>query len=433
MREAVKRWAWSLAMVAILASGAGAQVVHVLPVKGGIDPAVADYVTERLRFANSRPDTEMVVIQMDTPGGLSESMDRIVQGILASKEPVCVFVAPAGARAASAGAIIALAAHVVAMAPATNMGAATPIEGLTGGDLGEKIKNDAAARARSLAKQRNRPVDWAERMILKADSITVDEAIQQGIADVKADDLPALLKAVDGRRVAGVTLDTDRAKVATHEMPFGLALLHLLANPNVAYLLMLVAIYGILSELSHPGAVFPGVAGAICGLLAFYRLSVLSVNVAGLLLIILAVGLFAGDLTLNTHGSLALGGAVAFVLGSLMLIRSSLSTISPYLITGATIGTLGFVFGIVSLAIKVRKRPVAMGREAMIGRTAIAKTPLPPRTPGQVLFEGSIWNAVSSEPVEVGETVEGLTIEGLMLTVRPVREWDQEPNIYASK
>jgi membrane-bound serine protease (ClpP class) len=286
---------WSLvAMPSPAARAARAGSVEVLPVTGGIDPAVADFLTEGLREANAprngRRDTSLVVIQMDTPGGLSDAMDRIVQGILASKTPVCVYVAPAGARAASAGAIIALAANVVAMAPATNMGAATPIEGITGGDLGRKIKNDAAARARALAALRGRPADWAERVVLRAESVTVDEALKQGLADVKATDMPDLFRQLDGRKISGQVLHLAGAPVRTREMPFGLALLHLLANPNVAYLLLLVAIYGLIAELSHPGAVFPGVAGSICGLLAFYGLSVLSVNVTGLLLILLAVG-----------------------------------------------------------------------------------------------------------------------------------------------
>lgn len=430
----MKTWAVGCVLAASLCIGAtrAAPVVDVLPVTGGIDPAMADFLTERLRASNANPDTELVVLRMDTPGGLGDSMDRIVQGILASKKPVCVFVAPAGARAASAGAVIALAANVVAMAPATNIGAATPIEALTGKDLGAKIKNDAAARARSLAVQRGRPVEWAEKMIRDAESVTVDEAVQRGIADLKVEGVPALLAALDGRKVAGQVLRTKGAEVRTHEMPLSLALLHLLANPNVAYLLMLVAIYGIMSELSHPGAVFPGVAGAICGLLAFYGLSVLSVNVVGLLLIALSVGLFVGDLVLGTHGSLSLGGAVAFVLGSLVLIRSPLGVISPYLIMAATIITLAFVFGVVALAIKARKRPIAMGPESIVGRVVVARSPLRPRDVGQVLLDGTYWNAVSSEPVEANELVEVLAVNGLLLTVRPVRDWDAETNVYAS-
>lgn len=423
---------WLAALALALSAAARAEVVHVLPVTGGIDPAVADYLTEGMRRANSDASAALIVIQVDTPGGLSDSMDRIVQGILASKAPVCVFVAPAGARAASAGAIIALAANVVAMAPATNMGAATPISGITGGDLGEKVKNDAAARARALAAQRGRPADWAERVVMNAESVTVDEALKQGLADVKANDIPDLLNKLEGRKVAGRALQLSNATVQTHEMPFGLLFLHLLANPNVAYLLLLVAIYGIISELSHPGAVFPGVAGAICALLAFYGLSVLSVNVTGLLLILLAVGLFVGDLVLSTHGSLSLGGAVAFVLGSLMLIRSPLGVISPYLITAATLVTLAFIAGVVSLAVRARQRPVSMGRESMVGRTAVARSALKPRAAGQVFFDGAFWNAISHEPVEAGETVEVTGVRGLTLTVRPVRDWDREPNVYAS-
>jgi membrane-bound serine protease (ClpP class) len=412
---------------------ASAQSVTVLPVQGGIDPAMADYLTEGIRDANERPDTRLIVLRMDTPGGLGESMERIVQAILASRAPVCVFVAPSGARAASAGAIIALAAPLVAMAPATNIGAATPINGVTGTDLGRKMKNDAAARARALADLRHRPKDWAERVVLKAESLTADEAIAQGLADVKANDVGDLLHKLDGRKVLGHTLDLKAVQVRHDSMPWGLAFLHMLANPNVAYILMLVAIYGIIAEISHPGGVFPGVAGAICGLLAFYGMAILSVNIAGLLLILLAVGLFIADLILTSHGSLSIGGAVAFVIGSIMLIRGPLGTVSPWLIGVATLLTVGAIFGLVTLALRAYHRPVTTGREAMTGKTAVARTPLGPRQEGQVLFEGSLWRAVSAEPVEPGATVSVDAVNGLTLTVHPVRDWGRaDAQTYAS-
>lgn len=414
--------------------GAWGQSVTVLPVEGGIDPAMADYLTEGIRAANERPDTRLIVLEMDTPGGLGDSMEKIVQSILASKAPVCVFVAPSGARAASAGAVIALAAPLVAMAPATNIGAATPISAVTGGDLGNKIKNDAAARARALAALRNRPKSWPERLVLKAESLTADEAVKQGVADLKANDIGDLLRKVDGRKVLGHTLDMRGVEVQHRSMPWGLAFLHLLANPNVAYILMLVAIYGIMAEISHPGAVFPGVAGSICALLAFYGLAVLSVNVAGLLLILLGVGLFVADLILASHGSLSIGGVVAFVIGSLMLIRGPLGGVSPWLIGIATLITVVAIFGVVTLALRAYRRPVSTGREAMTGKTATARTAIGPHQPGRVLFEGSLWSAVSSEPVAPGDTVRVDRVDGLTLTVHPVRDWGRpDAQTYASE
>jgi membrane-bound serine protease (ClpP class) len=423
-----------LFLLLVAMTGAKAQSVAVLTVEGGIDPAMADYLTEGMRAANERPDTRLIVLQVDTPGGLSDSMERTVQSILASRAPVCVFVAPSGARAASAGAIIALAAPIVAMAPATNIGAATPINGLTGGDLDRKVKNDAAARARALADLRHRPRDWAERVVLKAESITADEAVKQGLADVKANDIGDLLTKLDGREVLGHTLDLRAADVRHMPMPWGLAFLHLLANPNVAYILLLVAIYGILAEVSHPGAIVPGVAGSICALLAFYGMAILSVNIVGLLLILLGVGLFVAELVLGAHGSLSIGGVVAFIIGSLMLVRSPLGTISLWVIGGATLLTVAAIFAVVTLAIRAYRRPITTGREAMAGQTAVARSPLGPRLAGQVLFEGSLWNAVSAEPVEPGETVRVTRIEGLTLTVHPVRDWGRaDAQTYASE
>lgn len=407
-----------LLMLLILGAAATASTVRLLRVNGGIDPPTADYVALGIRAANEQPDTALLVIQIDTPGGLSESMEAIVQDLLASRVPTCVFVAPAGARAASAGAIIALAANFIAMAPATNIGAATPISGI-GEDLGLKIKNDAAARARALATVRNRPARWAENVVSRAESTTVDEALRIKLVDVKATDVGDLLRQLNGRTVAGRKLDLASARVESSEMPFRLGLLHLLFNPNVGYILMLIAIYGLIAELSHPGAVFPGVAGAICAVLAFYSLMALSANVAGVLLILLAVGLFVGDAVLSAHGTLAFGGVIAFVLGSLMVIRSPLGTVSPTLIAGATIVTTVFFLVLIALAIRTRLRPASTGREAMAGKTAVVRSELKPGTPGRVLFEGALWNAVSDAPVGRGESVEILSISGLTLEVRP--------------
>lgn len=405
-------------LLLMLSASAHAATVRVLRVNGGIDPATAEYVDMGVQAANDSPDTALLVIQMDTPGGLSDSMESIVQRLLASRVPVCVFVAPAGARAASAGAIIALSADLIAMAPSTNIGAATPIDGLTGHDLARKIVNDSAARARALAAQRHRPAKWAEQIVTRAESTTVDEALRLKLADVKVDDLGALLRELDGRTVRGKVLSLASAHVEINEMPFGLGVLHLLANPNVGYILMLIAIYGLIAELSHPGAIFPGVAGAICAVLAFYSLAALSANVAGLLLILLAVGLFVGDAILSAHGTLAIGGVVAFVFGSLMLVRSPLGTVSPALIAAATILTTAFFLVLITLAVRTRLRPAATGRETYIGKSAVARTEMAPGSTGRVLFEGALWKATAADAVKPGETVEITGVSGLTLSVR---------------
>lgn len=395
-----------------------ASTVRLLHVAGGIDPPTAEYVSLGLRAANEDPGTALLVIQIDTPGGLSDSMEAIVQDLLASKVPTCVFVAPPGARAASAGAIIALAANIIAMAPATNIGAAIPVS-MTGEDLGRKIRNDEAARVRALAALRSRPVKWAGDVVSRAESTTVDEAIRMKLVDVKAVDVADLLRQLNGRAVAGKTLDLAAPRVYSSEMGFRLGFLHLLFNPNVGYVLMLIAICGLIAELSHPGAVFPGVAGAICAVLAFYSLLALSANVAGVLLILLAVGLFVGDAVISAHGTLAFGGAVAFVLGSLMLVRSPLGSVSPALIAGATIATTLFFVVVITLAIRTRLRPAATGREAIAGKTAVARTEIRPGAPGRVFFEGALWNAVVDSPVNPGDCVVVVGISGLTLEVRP--------------
>lgn len=418
--SAMRSFLFTLMLLALSAS-ARAATVRVLNVNGGIDPATAEYVDLGVRAANDSPDSVLVVIQMDTPGGLVDSMESIVQRLLASRVPVCVFVTPPGARAASAGAVIALSADLIAMAPATNIGAATPIDGLTGKDLSRKIVNDSAARARALAVQRHRPAKWAQQIVTSATSTTVDEALRLGLADVKASDIGELLRKLDGRKVRGNALSLSAARVEVDDMPFRLGVLHLLANPNVGYILMLVAIYGLIAELSHPGAVFPGVAGAICAVLAFYSMAILTVNVAGLLLIVLAVGLFIGDAVMAAHGTLAFGGVVAFVFGSLMLVRSPLGTVSPALIAGATITTTAFFLVLITLAVRTRFRPAAMGREAIAGKTAVARTPIEPGSPGRVLFEGALWKAVCADAIDKGRTVEVVGIDGLTLTVKPIR------------
>ena len=407
-----------LTLLYVASIGYATATVYVLDIRGAIDTPLVEYVKIGLTAAEKDPSAALVILEMDTPGGLGEAMESIVEAMLSSRVPTCVYVSPSGARAASAGAVIALAANFVAMAPATHIGAATPID-IGGGDLSKKIRNDAAARARTLADHRGRNKEWADKIVREAASLTESEAIRNKIADLQAKDINDLLAQLDGRKVAGKPMELANPVLTRVQMPFRIAALRVLANPNIAYLLILIAFYGLIAELSHPGAVFPGIAGGIAAILAFYALAIVTVNVAGLLLMALAVALFVGDVLLPGHGTLSLGGVVAFIVGSLMLIHGPMGTVSPWLIAVATIITLAFFLTIATLAVGTWRRPKTMGREAMIGQTAITQTYLQPDQTGRVVFEGSIWNAVSESPIAKGRRVSIVDIDGLTLIVSP--------------
>jgi membrane-bound serine protease (ClpP class) len=304
------------------------------------------------------------------------------------------------------------------MAPATNIGAATPV-GVDGGDLARKMTNDAAARVRAIAARRDRPVGIAAEIVTKARSLSVDEALRLKIADIQAGSVSEVLSGLDGRSRAGVTLDLRNVEVVPVEMPWKLRLLHVLANPNVAYLLLLLAIYGLLAEFSHPGAVFPGVVGGIAALMAFYGLAVLSVNATGLLLIVLAIGLFLGDALLPGHGTLSLGGAVAFALGSVMLFPDEAGRVAPSLVFGATAVTVALFATLVTLAVRSRLRPAYSGVESARGASVEVRSDISPGGRGWVWYQGALWAAMSDAALRAGERAEIVSAEGLTLRVRP--------------
>lgn len=415
-----------LALYLILPIGpALAEDIVVASYEGVINPVAAEYLHDALAFAQSS-HAQALIFKLDTPGGLDTSMRLMIKDMTASPIPVIVFVAPSGGRAASAGVFITMAAHVAAMAPGTNIGAAHPVA-MGGGEMDntmkEKVENDAVAYLKSLAEQHGRNVSWAEDAVRKSVSATEQEALKLKIIDVVAEDIPALLKHLQGKKIAlphgSITFSSETATLREFPMGTRLELLKTLSDPNIAYLLMSIGTIGIMAELYSPGAILPGIIGAISLILAFYSLQSLPVNYAGVLLVILGVVFLLLEISVTSYGLLALGGLAAMTLGGLLLIKSdapflqvSLSFLLP------TVMTIGGLIGIIAwTAFKSnRGRPVT-GVEGMIGSIGIAKTDLNPR--GQITVQGEIWEAVSQTPIRKGETAEVMSVEGLTVTVAP--------------
>ena len=413
----------------------------ILPVTGPIGPATSDFFVRKLRDATAS-GAELVVVTIDTPGGLDTAMRDMVQAILASDVPVVTYVAPSGARAASAGTFLVYASHVAAMAPATNLGAATPVQ--VGGPSPDKpgdkkgadskpersaterkAMNDSIAYIRGLAELRGRNVEWATSAVRDAESLPADEALAAGVVDLKAADLPELLRALDGRKVKlktrEVELRTAGLVLRQVEPDWRTNLLSLLTNPNVAYLLMLIGIYGLLLEGYNPGAVLPGVVGAICLLLALFAFQVLSVNYAGLALIVLGVVLIVAESFVPSFGALGFGGIIAFVIGSVMLLDNEVPGFS---IAWQLIGAMGLagalvLLAIVSFAVRARRRPVVSGAEGLSREIAEAVEDFDRQ--GLVRVHGELWTAVSTEPVRAGQRLKVRKVDGLVIQVEPER------------
>lgn len=393
-------------------------------ITGAIGPATAHFITRAVDEAHDRK-AECLIIQLDTPGGLLDSTKVIVQELLASPVPVVVYVAPSGANAASAGCFITLAADVAAMAPGTNIGAAHPVSvGLFGGQEDETIKQKHASHASSyveaIAAKRNRNVAWARSSVEKSASETAQKALELKVIEIIASDEADLLKQLHGRPVQGRTFNTANAVVEEIGMTWGEIIFQMAAHPQVLLILMLVALYGIIGELSNPGAIFPGVAGAIALILALYLASIVPVNLAGLALIVLAIVLFVADVFTPTSGVLTVGGVISLFLGLLMVFdnpepafRLSLAYIIP-----ATLLTAAFFIFVVAAGLRAQWLPVKAGRESMIGKTASALSDINARS-GKVLIEGEYWNAVSDTPISKDQSVEVVGGEGLTLKVKP--------------
>lgn len=404
-------------------------MVDVVQLDGIIGPATARYVLRGLRQA-SEDGAQALVIEMDTPGGLLTSMEDIAKGLLASPVPSIVYVYPSGARDASAGVFITYAANIAAMAPTTHIGAAHPVTMGPGGGGGQidptemtKITNDAVSEIRSFAARRGRNADWAEQAVRKSVSITETEALRLHVIDLVTPSLPTLLAQVDGREVQTGTgtrrLETRDARVVEIPMEATERLLLLLGDPNVGFILMTMAIYGIIFELSNPGSVFPGVIGGLALILALASFAVVQVNVAGLLLIGFALVLFIADLKVPSHGVLTAGGLVSFVLGALLLTerQAPFLRISLVLILTMAALTAAFFAFAVGAGVRAQMRKVQTGRERLMGAVGVARTDLAPS--GTVFVEGELWSAESADGViPAGRRVRVVRVRGLHLDVR---------------
>lgn len=415
-----------LGMSLSIVPSAGASEGHIvlLTVKSTINPVISEYIENGLKKA-AADGAACVILQMDTPGGLDTAMRDIVQSLLNSPVPVIVYIAPSGARAASAGVLITMAAHVAAMAPGTNIGAAHPV-GLGGGQMDEtmlkKVENDAAAYAKSLAEQKGRNVEWAVKAVRESESVSAQKALELNIIDLVAVSVPDLIEKVDGREVETVwgkrTLALRDLPVESMEMGWRYRLLDTLSNPNIAYILMMLGFYGLFFELSNPGVIFPGVFGAICLILAFFALQTLPVNYAGVLLILLAIVLFIAEIKVTSYGVLSLGAIVSLLLGSLMLIESPdpALRVSWFVILPMVATTAAFFLFAVSFALRAQFRQPTTGQEGLIGKRAKVVTPIRPE--GKVFVHGEYWNAEGEEAFEKGETVEIVGISELTLKVK---------------
>ncbi len=394
--------------------------VRIIELEGPINPGAAAFLTRGLEDAEKQ-GVELIIIRLDTPGGLVPSMRTMVKGIMNSAVPVVVYVSPKGAGAASAGVMITVSAHVAAMAPGTNIGAAHPVG--AGGkdidkDMSEKVVNDMASYGRGIAQDKGKNADWVEKAIRESVSITAEEALEKKVIDLVAGDVDELLKVLDGREVelkqGKVTLKTKGLAKTTYEPGFRDAVLRIISDPNIAYILMMIGLAGLYFELSHPGAIFPGVIGAISLILAFYSFQTLPVNYAGLLLIALAVIFFIAEIKVASYGILSLGGIVSLTLGSIMLFEDvgvSLRLMAP------TIVLIGGFFVIVStLAFRAYRAKPQSGVEGLIGEVGVVQKPIDPE--GLVFVHGEYWRAVSSEKLEPGEMVAVEEVTGLLLKVK---------------
>ena len=400
-------------------------LIVVATYEGVINPVAAEYLHESVQFAE-KSGAELLVFQLDTPGGLDTSMRTMVKDITGSQVPVAVYVAPTGARAASAGVFLTLSAHIAAMAPGTNIGAAHPVA-MGGGEMDkvmkEKVENDAAAYIQSIAERRGRNTDWAVDAVRKSVSATAKEALDLKLIDGVPENLTQLLKDLDGHEVVmgtnPITLHTKDAQIREFPMTWRLEALKALSDPNIAYVLMTIGTIGIIAELYNPGAILPGVVGGISLILAFYSLQSLPVNYAGVLLLILGLVMLILEATVTSYGLLAIGGVTSLTLGSLMLMNEefpfyqlSWSVIVPVVALAS-----GFTLLIVSFGVKSLKGKTVTGSEGLIGMLGSAKTDLNPG--GQILVHGELWEAISDEPLKAGSQIQVTNINGLTLHVHP--------------
>ena len=402
--------------------------VHVIAVESIITPVSAQFITSAIEKAENQ-GVHCLIIELDTPGGLLESTRQITKRFLAADIPIVVYVSPQGSRAASAGVFITYAAHVAAMAPSTNIGAAHPVNIQGGADtssvMNDKVTNDAVAQVKALAEKRGRNIEWAEKAVRESVSITEREALDLNVIDFISPSVDSLLSQIDGMEVElasrEVTLKTKNARIVYRQMNFRYRILEKISNPNVAYILMMLGFYGLFFELSNPGAIFPGVVGAICLILAFFALQVLPVNYAGLLLILVAIVLFILEVKITSFGLLTIAGIVAMLLGSLMLIEQPPDNFAPVIsisltliITVVALTAAFFIFAF-GMAFRTHHRKVTTGNEGIVGESGIAQSKI--SLEGNIKVHGEIWKATSDTLIKKGEKVRIVSVEGLVLKV----------------
>jgi membrane-bound serine protease (ClpP class) len=396
--------------------------VDMVTIDGPIGPVTARII-EKAVDASVEDSAEALVIELNTPGGLDESMRIITRRILNSPVPVIVYVSPAGSRAASAGVFITISAHIAAMTPGTNIGAAHPVAmgGQIDSTMEEKVVNDAAAYIRSIAAKRGRNEKWAEEAVRKSVSITESEALKLNVIDLVVSDIRALLDSCDGRKVdlpsGEKALNTKEIEVRKAEISVRDQILQVITNPTIAYILLTLGIWGLFFELSNPGAIFPGIVGGICLILAFFALQSLPINYAGLLLMVLALILFILEVKIVSHGALTIGGIISMILGSLLLFESPLPYMRASLVVVITVvaGTALFFLVAIGLALRARKRKVTTGGRGLVGEIGVARTALKPE--GDVFVHGEIWKAEADQPIKKGEKVVVTAVEHLTLKV----------------
>jgi len=397
--------------------------VYIIEISGSINPAVADFLKKGIEKA-SEDGVSCVIIKIDTPGGLAESMREIVKAIFASKVPVVTYVAPSGARAASAGVMITIAADIAAMAPGTNIGAAHPV-GAGGKDIGgkmsEKVTNDMVAQVKSIAEKRGRNVQWVEKAVRESVSVTETEALKANVIDIVAKDLDDLIHQINGRKIENKgVLKLDNPNKTIIEESLRTKVLKIISDPNVAYILMMIGLAGLYFELSHPGAVLPGVVGGISIILAFFAFQTIPVNYAGFLLIILAIVFFIMEMKIASYGLLSIAGITSLLLGSLMLFEGNGTDMR--LSWTVLVPTLTFVSGffvvISGLVFKSQLSKPRTGASGLLGEIGVVKEPI--LQEGKVFVHGELWNAMSKDPIEKGTKVRVINVENLVLEVEPI-------------
>jgi membrane-bound serine protease (ClpP class) len=402
------------------------QWVELIRIDGSINPAVAEFVDDSLTGA-SRDGASGLIIELDTPGGLLTSAQRIVKSLLSAPLPVIVYIAPSGAGAASAGTFIAEAANLTAMAPGTTIGAAHPVEeggGDIRGVMGQKVENFTVSFARSIAQQRGRNEDWIEQAVRHSVAIGEREALQKHVIDIVAPDISSLLAQASGRKVnvdgREITLNLANATVRSAHMTAGQYILNILSDPNIVYLLLMGGLIGLYFEFAHPGVFLPGVVGAICLLLALASFEVLPINLSGFLLILLGVAMLVGEAFVTSYGVLGLGGVIAFVIGSLLFIDTSRTnlTVSRNIIYGAAAGTALIILGVGYVVARDRRRAAKTGAEGLVGEVGEVRQAIAPGAPGKLFVHGEIWRAVSKEPLPAGARARVLAVHGLEIEVQ---------------